>query len=75
MAISLNISQEIDVRVDWKKLAKDLKEKFNIDESEEDIEEFCCENEPKCLIIEVYEEEMEETHTNDLTGDITLRID
>lgn len=75
MAISLEISQDIDVRVDWRKLAKDLKEKFNIEASEEDIEKFCCGNEFKYLAVEVCEQEIENEYTNDITGDVTLRMD
>jgi len=75
MTISLKISQDISASVDWGKLAHDLKEKFNIDASEEDIEEFCCINEFQYLIIETYDPAIEEEHTNDLTGDVTIRMD
>lgn len=69
MTINLKISQDIDARVDWGKLAKDLKEKFNINESEKDIETFCCKNELKYLAMESYEPQIEETYTSDLTED------
>lgn len=75
MATNLKISQEINAKVDWGKLAKDLKEEFNIDDSEEDIEKFCCGNEFQYLTTEVCEPEIEEEHTNDITGDVTLRMD
>lgn len=75
MTISLEISQNIDVRIDWEKLVKELKEKFNIEASEEEIEKFCCGNEFKYLNVEILENEMEEEHTNDITGDVTLRMD
>lgn len=69
MTRNLNISQEIDIGIDWEKLAKDLRKKFNIDVPEDDIVAFCCENEIKYLTITDYDQEIEETHTNDLTGD------
>lgn len=69
MTRNLSISQEIDVCIDWKKLAKDLKKKFDIDVSEEDIEAFCCDNEIKYLTVSEYEQNIDETHTNYLTGD------
>lgn len=66
---TLNISQEIEIGIDWEKLANDLKEKFDIDASEEDIETFCCNNETKYLVIQERKQDIEDIHTNDLTGD------
>jgi hypothetical protein len=70
MSISLEISQEAEIRIDWDKLAKDLKEEFNIDTSEEEIEVFCSNNESKYLVLDLFEQEIEKTHTNDQTGDV-----
>ncbi len=70
MAITLEMSQEMDIRADWKKLAEKLKEEFKIDESEEEIEIFLCEIEPQILTTEIYEPEIEEQRTNDQTGDL-----
>lgn len=69
MARTLNITQEIGVSIDWRQLANDLIEKFDIEIPEEDIEEFCCENEIKYLTIQDSTQNIEEIHTNDLTGD------
>lgn len=69
MAISLEMTQEIEISVDWKKLAEKLKEEFKIDEPEEEIEAFLCEIEPQILTAEIYEPEIEEERTNDLTGE------
>ena len=63
------MSQEIEIGIDWEKLANDLKEKFNIDANEEDIEIFCCDNETKYLIMQSREQDIEDVHTNDLTDD------
>lgn len=69
MTVNLSISQEIDVIVDWKKLADDLKEEFNIGACEDDIEAFCCNNEKKYLIVNKDEQNIDDTYINDLTGD------
>lgn len=73
MAISLEMTQEIDIIVDWKKLAEKLKEEFKIDESEEEIEAFLCGIEPQILTTEIYEPEIEEERTNDLSGESVNR--
>lgn len=70
MTISLEISQEAEIRINWEELAKDLKETFNITDSEEDIEVFCSNNESKYLTLKLHEQEIENTHIDDMTGDV-----
>lgn len=69
MTRTVSMSQDIEISVDWKKLAKDLKEKFGIDIPEDDIDAFCCENEMAYLSVQYGEQCIEEIHTNDLTFD------
>jgi len=63
------MSQDVEISIDWKKLANDLKEKFNINISEDDMEAFCCGNEMTYLSVQYGEQCIEEIHTNDLTFD------
>ncbi len=68
MARILNISQEVEICINWEKLAKDLKEEFDINSSEEDMEVFCCKNETKYLATRYYGHNIEDIHTDDLSG-------
>lgn len=72
MAVTLKISQETEVKINWEQLAKDLKETFNIDDSVEEIEAFCCEKELEIIDITRYDPDIEDTFTHDLTGDTTV---
>lgn len=69
MTRTVSMSQDIEISIDWKKLANDLKEKFGINIHEDDMEAFCCENEMKYLAVQYGEQCIEEIHTNDLTFD------
>lgn len=71
MAVTLKTSQEIEVKINWEKLANDLKETFNIDDSVEEIEAFCCEKEKEIMDVIRYDPDIEDIFTHDLTEDIS----
>lgn len=73
MSIRLEISQEIDIRVDWLKLADAIRKRFNIQDSIESIAEFLYGVEQNYLTTEAYEPEIEEERTNDLTEELVIR--